>query len=84
MPFLCSALRTNFHFKTSELRVCGKLHPATVLLFAGQGAQFSGMGHDLWTAYPAITETAEAILGYSLPGLCLSNTDGRLKRTDYT
>ncbi|MFU8779925.1 MAG: ACP S-malonyltransferase [Kiritimatiellia bacterium] len=45
----------------------------TAIVFAGQGAQFVGMGKDLVDAYPvcrALYEEADAVLGYSLSKLC--------------
>jgi len=43
------------------------------IVFAGQGAQFVGMGKDLADAYPsvrALYEEADSVLGYSLSSLC--------------
>ena len=41
----------------------------TAFLFAGQGAQYLGMGRDLYDHYPIVKETidqASQVLGYDL------------------
>ena len=41
----------------------------TAFLFAGQGAQYLGMGRDLYDQYPIVKETidqASQVLGYDL------------------
>ncbi|MFE5028826.1 ACP S-malonyltransferase [Streptomyces sp. NPDC056656] len=54
------------------------------LLFHGQGTQHIGMGKDLFTRFPDLTELAEEILGYSLRRLCLEDPDGVLGHTHFT
>ena len=57
----------------------------TCVVFAGQGAQFTGMGKDLAEAHPqcrALYESADRILGYSLSRLCFEGPDAELTRTD--
>ncbi|MFE9601443.1 ACP S-malonyltransferase [Streptomyces hokutonensis] len=54
------------------------------LLFPGQGTQHIGMGKDLFTRFPDLTELAEEILGYSLRRLCLEDPDGVLGHTRFT
>ncbi|MEV6167704.1 acyltransferase domain-containing protein [Streptomyces sp. NPDC051954] len=54
------------------------------LLFPGQGTQHIGMGKDLFTRFPGLTELAEEILGYSLRRLCLEDPDGVLGHTRFT
>jgi len=54
----------------------------TAVVFPGQGAQFSGMGRDLFREFPAQTAQADRLLGYSIEELCLD--DERLNRTEYT
>ena len=53
-------------------------------LFPGQGSQHVGMGEDLFTAHPDLTEQADAILGKSITTLCLEDPDRLLDRTDNT
>ncbi|MEV5528829.1 ACP S-malonyltransferase [Streptomyces prunicolor] len=54
------------------------------LLFPGQGTQHIGMGKELFTRFPDLTELAEDILGYSLRRLCLEDPDGVLGHTRFT
>lgn len=57
----------------------------TALLFAGQGAQFVGMGRDLATQYPAaraLFEQANAALGYDLARICFEGPETELTRTE--
>ncbi|MDW4905774.1 ACP S-malonyltransferase [Streptomyces sp. ADMS] len=61
--------------QVSQVRVYG---------FPGQGSQAKGMGADLFDAFPEEVAEADAILGYSVRELCLSNPDGRLRRTEFT
>ncbi|MDH4161267.1 MAG: ACP S-malonyltransferase [Nitrospirota bacterium] len=57
---------------------------ALVFMFPGQGSQSVGMGSGLFDRYPDLVAEADAILGYSIKELCLTDPDDRLKRTDYT
>jgi trans-AT polyketide synthase/acyltransferase/oxidoreductase domain-containing protein len=54
------------------------------ILFPGQGAQFKGMGKELFSAYPQLMKTASEILGYSIEKLCLENPNNQLRLTQYT
>lgn len=57
------------------------------LLFPGQGSQKKGMGGDLFDTvaeYRAAEPEVDALLGYSMRRLCLDDTDGRLRRTEFT
>lgn len=54
------------------------------MLFPGQGAQFKGMGKDVFASFPDKVEQASDILGYSLEALCLNDAQGLLSKTQYT
>ena len=58
----------------------------TALLFAGQGAQFVGMGRDLAESHPtakALIEQADEALGYSLSEICFFGPEEQLVRTEH-
>ncbi len=42
-------------------------------VFPGQGAQFKGMGRDLFDEFSELIKKADHILGYSIKDLCLSD-----------
>lgn len=55
-------------------------------LFPGQGAQFVGMGKDLFEQSPAakeIFQKADEILGYSISQICFTGPEDQLTRTLY-
>ncbi|MEI6971706.1 MAG: ACP S-malonyltransferase [bacterium] len=57
----------------------------TAIVFAGQGAQFVGMGKDLVEAYPeckALYKTADDILGYSLSRICFEGPVEELTKSN--
>jgi [acyl-carrier-protein] S-malonyltransferase len=59
----------------------------TAFLFPGQGSQKVGMTHALAQAYPVVAQTfqqADAILGYSLSGLCFEGPEDNLNQTVHT
>jgi trans-AT polyketide synthase/acyltransferase/oxidoreductase domain-containing protein len=56
----------------------------TAFLFPGQGAQYKGMGWDLFPQYPALTRQASDVLGYSIEQLCVENPHKKLRLTEYT
>jgi len=60
--------------------------PKTALLFAGQGAQYVGMGKDLAERFPSSQiwfDRSREILGFDLPSLCFNGPDAELIRTEH-
>lgn len=55
-----------------------------IFVFPGQGAQFKGMGEQVFDRFAAYTDIASDILGYSIVELCLEDRDQRLHQTEYT
>jgi [acyl-carrier-protein] S-malonyltransferase len=56
-------------------------------VFPGQGAQYPGMGKDLYTNYPAAKELfdlADQVLGFSLSSIMFEGTAEELKETKVT
>lgn len=54
------------------------------LLFPGQGAQFVGMGADVFAARPDLVgATADAVLGWSLEEVCRTGPEERLTATEH-
>ena len=56
-------------------------------VFPGQGAQFTGMGKDLYDNYPLakeLFEKANDILGFRITDIMLNGTDEELKQTKVT
>ncbi len=56
----------------------------TALLFAGQGAQYIGMGKDLYESFPeskAVFDKADKVLGFSLAKLCFEGPQDKLTQT---
>ena len=57
----------------------------TALLFAGQGAQYAGMGKDLAEGFPSIhhwLQESRALLGFDLPAVCFDGPEEELKKTE--
>lgn len=57
----------------------------TALLFAGQGAQYVGMGKDLAEQYPSAKQyfqKANDILGFDLTSVCFNGPDAELTKTE--
>jgi [acyl-carrier-protein] S-malonyltransferase len=58
---------------------------STAFIFPGQGAQFTGMGQDLYQNSPAakaIYDRADEILGFKLSELCFTGEQEKLNATD--
>src|SRR2546425_6596882 len=56
------------------------------LLFAGQGAQYVGMGKDLAERFPSAREwmeRANAVLGYDLARICFEGPEAELTKTEH-
>lgn len=53
-------------------------------IFPGQGAQYKGMGKDLFPLYPELVKQASSILGYDIEQLCLNDPDNQLSKTNFT
>ena len=56
-------------------------------VFPGQGAQFSGMGKDLYDAYPearTMMQRANEVLGFNLTEVMFEGTDEALRQTRVT
>jgi len=56
-------------------------------IFPGQGAQKKGMGQGLFDEvreYAAVEAEVDRIVGYSMRRLCLEDSQGRLKETEFT
>lgn len=56
-------------------------------VFPGQGAQFSGMGKDLYEAYPealGMFEKANEVLGFRITDIMFTGTDEELRQTRVT
>ena len=77
------ATRTNGAAEASPAKSAAP-RERVVVVFPGQGAQFKGMGRELFGAYRQLTDAADAILGYSIEELCLKDPQNQLKQTQFT
>lgn len=58
----------------------------TAFIFSGQGAQYPGMGKELYEQEPIVRQTfaqASEVLGYDMADLCFTEND-QLNQTEYT
>ena len=53
-------------------------------MFPGQGSQIKGMGKNLFSKFPNLTQKADSILGYSIEDLCLNDPQKELNQTQFT
>ena len=75
ISFLVSPIRVLFTIDMNK----------TALLFAGQGAQYVGMGKDLADQFPSANQwfgRAEQILGYDLASICFNGPEAELTKTE--
>lgn len=61
----------------------------TAVLYAGQGAQYAGMGQDLYEKYDAFRQVIDQAndteaLGFDLKEISFTGGDGRINQTEYT
>ena len=56
----------------------------STIVFPGQGAQFKGMGSELFCEYSDLCAIADKILGYSIENLCTHDPQKRLNSTQFT
>lgn len=59
----------------------------TAFVFPGQGSQYSGMGKDIFEAYPVgrrVFQEIDDALGFSISRICFEGTDEELKLTENT
>lgn len=53
-------------------------------MFPGQGSQIKGMGENLFSKFPNLTQKADSILGYSIEDICLNDPRKELNQTQFT
>ena len=77
----CAAYNTTPHYTILHDTIM------TAFVFPGQGAQFSGMGKDLYDAYPearTMMQRANEVLGFNLTEVMFEGTDEALRQTRVT
>ncbi|MEA5576044.1 ACP S-malonyltransferase [Anabaena sp. UHCC 0451] len=53
-------------------------------MFPGQGSQIKGMGENIFSKFPELTQKADSILGYSIEDICLHDRQKELNQTQFT
>src|SRR5260221_6583228 len=59
----------------------------TAFVFPGQGSQFTGMGKDIFEAYPVgrrVFQEIDDALGFSISQVCFEGSEDQLKLTENT
>ena len=77
----CAAYNTTPHYTILHDTIM------TAFVFPGQGAQFSGMGKDLYDSYPqarTMMQRANEVLGFNLTEVMFEGTDEALRQTRVT
>ncbi len=81
--FFCSFVLPLFRFRESLM--LKQSTPGVAFLFPGQGAQFAGMGKDLFDKSPAaraLFQRAAEVLQLDIARLCFEGSEEELARTD--
>jgi malonyl CoA-acyl carrier protein transacylase len=62
------------------------ISPKVMYIFPGQGAQYVGMGSDIYEQFPAaraVYNRASEIIGFDLPKLCFEGPQEELNKTEF-
>ena len=84
---LASALNFCIFVDCTKQNAKNEIKMKTAYVFPGQGAQFSGMGKDLYEKYPQakeMFEKADSILGFKITDIMFGGSDEDLKQTKVT